>query len=102
VISVKNLSPHHLRWPKRPQKIATDAGFAYLWNTRCRLYRVRRSVIRHLPDKFYAQYRHPVTGCWDVISTHRKLRAALAACEGFAGRTHRYLDVTEDSHETAD
>jgi len=100
VISTRNLLP--LAWPKRSKRIQTAVGVAYLRTSRCGLYRVRRSVIHGVPDVFYAQHRHPVSGPWDVISKHRVSNRAVKACEAFARRTHHYLSVMEDRHASAD
>ena len=83
-----------LQWPKRPRReISRASGFPRrIWQTKCRRYRVVESNVPGLPTVYYANFSVEADfACGGGVSsqhwlrasntTHRKLSAAMAACE---------------------
>ena len=75
-----------LQFAKRPKRDETDVADRSIWLSKCKQYRIVRSVylFGKIPDTWYAAHYDAATGVWDTISRHRRKSAALKACEKHA------------------
>ncbi len=79
---------------RRPKSELTIAARRRIWQSADGTYRVvhARPLVGGLADIWYAMIRTPVPApwrwCWDVLSRHRRRRAAFAAVERHARRGH--------------
>ncbi len=71
-------------WPPRAKVSETDVAIRRQWTSQCGQFRVTHSrytvgTTDRYADRFYAEAW--TTNGWDILSTHRKEKAAFRACE---------------------
>jgi hypothetical protein len=78
-----------LRWPSRPRIDESDLARRRIWQSRCGDFRVEHAISHYgLPDVWRVhKRRQDSSGWWDLVSTHRKKRAAFRAAEQAAKKS---------------